>query len=1480
MHKILILSLALLFTLSGATAQTVKQFPEDRTAFMEALEKFMNATKHKPNKLAFETFEENLTLGRFSDEQLADIQVLANQMLGLKMNASTYFESFLRSLNMMIAGEQSNKFATYINTLQQFGKTIKSNNKTTFKDFTNFAADLFEKNALRYAKSGSVWFASNDNYSIIFKDNKPQITFNQLDMMGLRKSDTIYISETAGTYFPIAQKWLGKKAKVTWEHTKLGKEVYCTFNQYTLETKTAGYKVDTVTLYYPAYFPAPLQGAFEDRLVVRSSRSEKTFPEFSSFNKVMEINNIGEGIKYKGGFRLAGDNMQGYGDGENKATMLFFAESGKLAISSRSNSYLIRRGDRVVSNAATVSIYHGQDSIFHPRIGFKFDVATRYLSLRRGDEGVEKAPFYNSYHKFEINAPGIDWQIDSDSIEIGKTQKVGTKRDVTLESIAYYDANTYRRYQNIANFHPLAKIRSYAGGYDSPYIEGEDLAAYINSNYTLESIMPMITELVKDGFIVYDPATQMVEVKEKVFHWVDAHTKKADYDNIRIYSNNKRNTNGVLDVNTNTIKMRGVKNVILSDSQLVVIKPADAELMIKKNRDMQFNGQVLAGYGIFKGRNFQFSYEDYDIEMDTINSFSIRYAVGRDTDGTPLLKGVTTRIEDMTGHLQIDAPDNKSGRIDDPIYASFVSRSKARAYYDRQTGSYNRDSFYFEIDPFTFDSLNSFDSRSIGFDGTMYTNGIFPDFKERLKIQQDDQSLGFTHKTPPGGMSIYTRDGGNRGTYSNDIRLNSNGLWGSGKISFLNSTFQSDKINFMPDYAKAQANTFRIEGQPSGIQFPAVEANDVFVDWAPYQDSMYIRSDDKPFNFFNNEKQLNGNLVLTPNGLYGSGKLDWADAEMTADKLLFGFNGVKSDTANLNIKTLNEGIAEGKLAFNTENVKADLNFSTQRGTFQSNSEDIDTEMPYNQYRTSMNRFTWNMKNDEIIFSSRDGKKGEFLSINPEQDSLGFKADSATYSFKNNTLDVGGVESINVGDAIIYPHNGFVAIREEAEMQPLEHATIVANTTNLYHEIIDANIKIASRNRYEGSGYYIYDVGGVEQEIFLENIAAKKKKKKEEYVTAGSGPAGMDSEFLIDDKIQFKGGVKLRADAKNLIFKGLAKINAEHVKRSGWFSIHSKVDKEDVAIAYRDPVDEEGAKLHVGLMMNVDSAHVYPAVMTPGKLGRDVKVFSAEGVLKHDKKRQQFMFGDSSQIILNEKRGNKLTIDETDGKVTAVGSFNFDEAFKDNIHIKTAGLCVWEDSLTQFDLIAGLDIPLPKKLLDILAEDLYGYGNDLPDIDVNDAYIEHALTEFVDDDKKLEKVMSKYRSGKGIDLPKDYVYPFFFSKLPLRWNNNTYSFTSKFIGISAINGKPVEKIVKCYFEIKLLNSIPSFTMYIDSPSDDWYYIHYKSGQIFTLSSNEEYSAAVLDTKKKERIKAPTGEYLDILLAKLEDVRYFSGKMRNN
>ncbi len=1482
MYKKLITLLAVAFLMvNGIFAQTLETFPENKSEFVKALDEFMNAQKREDCKETFLIFEDYLMEGNLTDAQYKVILEVSNRMLGFKMRPHPYFESYIRSLNTMVkAQEQSSKFDGYHNTLNSMLDALKRSTAPSYKNYTNFVADLFEKKAIRYVKSGSIWLTSNSDYSFDYKNEKPLLKFSGLDLIGVRKTDTISIKKTSGTYYPLDNLWRGRNGKVTWERTDLGSDVYCEFNNYTLETNKTGYSVDTVTLYYPSYFPNPVQGSFEDRIIAGAKKEIKSYPRFASFTRVMELNNIGEGIKYRGGFKLAGDDVNGYGDKDNKATMMFYSKAGKLAIAARSESFVIRKSERILAGAAAVSIYHGEDSIFHPRIRFKFNVDDRQLTLSRGETGIAKAPFYNSYHKFEIDAEKIDWQIDSDSIQIGKEQKVGTKRDVVLESVAFYNEERYRRYQNIATTHPISQIKIYSEMTQSRYLDGEGLAKHLNPRYELKTILGLLTDLMEGGFIVYFPETKEVEVKDKIFHWADASVEKTDYDVIRILSNNDRRTNGRLNITTNDIVLQGVKNVIISDSQLVVIKPYESELTIKKDRDMDFDGSVNAGYCVFKGEDFHFHYQDFYMTLDTVNSMTIRYEFDRDMEDVPLLKEVSTKIEDMSGHLQIDAPQNKSGREDDPVYASFVSKTKARAHYDNrriQDGAYPRDSFYFELEPFTFDSLNSFDPLGLIFDGEMYTADIFPPFDEKLKIQQYDNSLGFTTKTPSSGLTAYNRKKGGVGLYKNEITLNGTGLTGNGKLNYINATMESDSIIFLPEQMKAEANTFNIEESRSGVEYPEVNATDVFVDWAPYEDSMYIKSDDVPFNFFNNEKQLDGDLVLTPGGLYGSGRLDWDDATMSSRKLLFGFNGVDADTADLSIKA----IQEGELAFNTKNVKTSLDFESQMGVFEKNTDEISTEMPYNQYKTSMDRFTWDMKNEKVIFSSKSGKKGEFLSIHPKQDSLIFLAESGVYDLKNNLLEVDGVTDLNVADAIIYPDedNRKLNIRAEANMEPLENATIVANTKNRYHKIVRSRVKVNGRNSYNASGYYAYEVAGQEQEIMFSNIVPKKKKGKKEYVTHGSGPVREADKFLIDNKIMFQGNVNLRADDENLTFKGHARINST-LPRSGWFSIDSKVDRKNVVIEYDEPKNLAGSKLHVGLCMNADSAHVYPVVMGVPKRRKDIKIFTATGVMKHDKGRKQFMFGDSSQVVLPGKRGNKLVVDEGSAKVVAEGQFNFDSGFKGDVAIKTAGKAISHNGQTNFDLIAGINMPLPEKLLTIIADDLYGFGDELPDIDISDEHIQHSLAEFISDDKKLEKVIDGYNNSLLVTLPKEEEYSFFFSKLPLKWNENTNSFTSKLVGISSINNKPVEKIVSCYFEIKMLSTNHSITMYIDSPSDDWYYIQYKNGFIKTLSSNEEYSSGVLDIKKKDRVKTPDGNYIEVQLEKLENVRYFSGKMRTN
>ena len=55
--------------------------------------------------------------------------------------------------------------------------------------------------------------------------------------------------------------------------------------------------------------------------------------------------------------------------------------------------------------------------------------------------------------------------------------------------------------------------------------------------------------------------------------------------------------------------------------------------------------------------------------------------------------------------------------------------------------------FYFDIDPFEIDSLDSYNRSSLSFPGEFNSGNIIPNFRQELRVQQDN-SLGFEIHIP------------------------------------------------------------------------------------------------------------------------------------------------------------------------------------------------------------------------------------------------------------------------------------------------------------------------------------------------------------------------------------------------------------------------------------------------------------------------------------------------------------------------------------------------------------------------------------------------------------------------------------------------------------------------------------------------------------------------------------------------------------
>jgi len=126
------------------------------------------------------------------------------------------------------------------------------------------------------------------------------------------------------------------------------------------------------------------------------------------------------------------------------------------------------------------------------------------------------------------------------------------------------------------------------------------------------------------------------------------------------------------------IHIAGVRLIHLSDSQNVSIYPAGGKIILKKNRDFDFNGKVLAGMFLYKGTNFSFSYDKFKLDLPDIREMKMQVRTGeRDQYGLPIMRTVRNKIENMSGELLIDDPMNKSGLKDYPRYPIFYSKKDA-----------------------------------------------------------------------------------------------------------------------------------------------------------------------------------------------------------------------------------------------------------------------------------------------------------------------------------------------------------------------------------------------------------------------------------------------------------------------------------------------------------------------------------------------------------------------------------------------------------------------------------------------------------------------------------------------------------------------------------------------------------------------------------------------------------------------------------
>jgi hypothetical protein len=1450
-YKYIIVLASFLITISGYSQTKIKHFSSDSTLFFEEMEQFVTDSRQEDGVLLMDEFSWDWYGGKFSDKQREGVYKIANLMLKKRKKAFPDFKNYLFTISQFVNSKNQTE-QSFESWQEILIKLIKGKSKKRFTDYLKSCNNLFSENLL-YKSSANSWAANNSNYTFGF-DSLPTIEFDALTLTCYSKGDSSVIKNTKGIYYPTEAKWVGVGGKITWERAGFSPDsVYAEVNKYQISVKSPRYTIKDVTFYDYFYFESPLVGILQEKVLANVKSHKATYPRFDSYEALFEIKNISKGVDYIGGFSLYGRKVIGRGSDDRDAYLIF--NRNDVPFLKMASKTFVIKPERIVSEIATATFYLEEDSIYHPGLSFKFFTKDRNVSLIRDNKGIKITPYFNSYHQVDMDFESLIWKVDSPMIEF-RNMKGGTKTDATFVSSNYFSRKAYEQLMKLQTTHPLYTIKKLVDKLDTTYITNQDMAEFTLRSYAqLES---MLLNLSNMGFINYNYDAKYFIVKDKLLNWVEASGGNIDYDVLGFLSNVKGYSNATLSLLNYDLNMRGVSSINVSDSQEVKIFPAGKKITLKKNRDFDFSGVVQAGRFDIMGSNFSFKYDEFKIDMPNVDSMRIYAETGAvDQYGDPVIRPVKTVVEKITGDLQIDKPDNKSGVKKADEYPILTSNRDSYVFYDKksiQGGVYNRDDFYFHVEPFVIDSLDNFDNSQLKFKGTMLSAGIFPDFEETLTLQPD-HSLGFVRETPSGGYPMY----GGKGTYHDTIRLSNEGLKGNGKLEYITSTTYSNDFAFFPDSMNAIAQQFNVKESPVEVEFPPVEGKNVMTRWYPSRDIMTHHERDNPIAMYDMNSYMHGQTMIQPDGLTGSGTFEFQRAELEANLIKFKFKDFQSDTADFRLKSV-DGKDDGALDFSTVNVNAYVTFSERYGKFRSNGGGSYVSFDPMEYICFMEEFKWYMDNEDIELTA-GGAKGtdasgvkldgaQFISTNQDQDSLSFFSSKAKYDYKKKVIYADGVKYMNVADAMIYPDSGKVIIDKKAKIRTLNNAKIIASYVTQNHTIYNSTTNIFGKKNYAASGYidYVDEIEKI-QTIYLQNVAVDSAGQ-----TIASAEIKDTANFTLSPNYEFYGKVKLFGNNENLTFKGFSRIfhDCDLLSRN-WFGFEQEIDPNEIYIPIDSTTrDVNGNPLIASVFLSPDSLGIYSSYLNNKKKYSNISVLPAEGYLYYDKEKEEYKISNKDKLQEMSFTGNYLSLNTKNCKVHGEGNIELGNK-TGQVEINTAGIIEHNqlDDEVIFDLVMITDFFFNEDALKKMSKQLQE-ASDLDPAKLDRPTFEKGLRELIGSAEGDRLIAQANLNGEFKKVPNELDKALVFNDLKMRWDDESKSFKSfGKMGLSNIQNKQINKYVNGKVELVKKRSGDILTIYIEVDKNNWYFFTYTRGIMQAISSNADFNSAITETKPDKR-----------------------------
>lgn len=1009
------------------------------------------------------------------------------------------------------------------------------------------------------------------------------------------------------------------------------------------------------------------------------------------------------------------------------------------------------------------------------------------------------------------------------------------------------------------------------------------------------------------------------------------------------------------------IIIRGIERFAISKKLNLNFIPRNKEIRIFGDRVINMEeGEVTVGNFRFIGRNFVLPYDEFKLTMGEIDT--VLFAV-QDPKNPELKYELGNEIRMNAGDLLINHPNNKSGLKKGQIpgwkkgevyeaYPKLNIETGGRIYFDafyREKFAYHKSKAYFEIPQIELDSLNS---KIPKFSGTFYSN-IFPPIKEELIAVYDPKyngveskyALGFVHR-PKKPLKLYHTQAELK---ADSIVMYKTALVASGKnLEIKNHTYtlKAPSVVLTPDSVHTQSASISVkQGKEGKAFYPEALGENLKLSWFTTKlvgadtlkiDSLTVKNHPKDFiRLFDtqNPASLSGTMSITPNELWAIGKVTQKDfflfapmgASISPDRIFTPnlpdnivefkvhstefdpFSSIEYDPGYKHLIDANAVLVDFDLKNSVCKISNNPLISNENPQYEFFS------FPYIQFKTSIREAIWDIKKKEIMMKGDENSifhstKFEEEEQAPSKDLL-FKAKAGRYDIKDLNapiLELEGVPYINSADARIVPDKGKITILKGADVQPLQNSTVVVDTLNAYHTLVNGNIKINNREDFEGDATYQYvnvvkDTAKIKFDRFelvgSETISEagetkrparlrRKAKNNEDTLqipsrfTQSRGEVLDTDNFFITSRIKFKGTAEMIAYKKDLILDGFIQL-VLNSRKDGDFWIPYQRDAGDVLIELEEKTDAQGDILTSGLHYTYEeNGKLYTTFLSGKKGDEDTDMYLSKGVLNYSPELNEFKITDKAKLEKDSYEGSLLTLNDEKGTMEMQGKFNF---FDENIKklVSSAGIAQIDlkNNSYQFNQFFVINFSKFKSVLAGIA-DMFRFakmdGGGEQAYNTDDASLMNKLAEIIGD-SKAKKYEAQAR-GKYIPLlnadKKLLGKGLVFSDVHLVWSDTTNSFysTGK-IGLASILDKDINAQVDGLMEIQKQQEGDVLNLYLEASPEVWIFLSFSQNTLSGESSVEKVNSIFNKGKKAKKV----GD-LSMELAEEGAAEYFKARFK--